>query len=273
MARPSVSAGCHMPRPAAALAAERRRRQRGRDGGAAAAARRRAHARQPVQRGSARGRGQRLGRVPDPVQGLHAGLRRPPRRRSTLPCSYWRIFMSSPSRRSISRSGAERLRRRASIAVRSASWPGIASGGDRVHHVLGVALDHRHRRLHARHQRALLLGLDERGQPALAEGLDQLAPGPASTAARRRRRARCAPRRSTGSGAPCRRGGRAASRRPGTGTRASARGRRSSGGTAPASTSSSRTALRRLGATNSRRGGASPPSSETSYWPSTRCAT
>ena len=44
--------------------------------------------------------------------------------------------------------------------------------GDHVHHVLRVALDHRHRRLDPVHQRLLLLRLDERREPALAERLD-----------------------------------------------------------------------------------------------------
>jgi hypothetical protein len=39
--------------------------------------------------------------------------------------------------------------------------------------VLGVALDHGHRGLHAVHDRALLVSLDERGETAFAEGLDQ----------------------------------------------------------------------------------------------------
>src|SRR5205823_9164539 len=47
-------------------------------------------------------------------------------------------------------------------------------GPERVHHVLRVTLDDRHRRLQAVHEVSLLARLHERGEPTLAEGLDEL---------------------------------------------------------------------------------------------------
>ena len=90
-----------------------------------------------------------------------------------LPCSYWRSFTSKPSRRSMIRCGAERLRRRRSIAARSSSWSGISSAAMRIHHVLGVPLDHRHGRLNLIHQCPLFGVLHKRSEPTLPERLDQ----------------------------------------------------------------------------------------------------
>ena len=90
-----------------------------------------------------------------------------------FPCSYWRSFTSKPSSRSMIRCGAERLRRRRSIAARSSLVVRDELGGDGVHHVLGVPLDDRHRRLHPIHHGPLFRRLHQRGEPALAERLDQ----------------------------------------------------------------------------------------------------
>ena len=188
---------------------------------------------EPLAAARARAARQRLGRVPDPVERLDAGLRdhRVAEHLALLVLAHLHVQPEQALDQPLGRraAAAARVHRRPQLLV-----AGDRLGRDRVHDVLGVALDHRHRRLHARHQRALLLRLHQRGQPAVAEGLDQLrrvghrrqpAGGAAVDAHLHRRQV---------AGAPCRRGGRAASRRPGTGTRGSARARRSSGGTSPA---------------------------------------
>ena len=137
-----------------------------------------------------------------------------------LPSSYWRSFTSKPSSRSMMRCGAERLRRRRSIASRRLLVVGDHLGGDHVHHVLGVPLDDRHGRLNLIHQCPLLRALHERGEPTLAERLHQ----PRGIRQRRQpaRRAALDPHleRRDVLGAAARSCARAATARPGTGRRA-----------------------------------------------------
>ena len=69
------------------------------------------------------------------------------------PTSYWRSFSSSPSSRSSTRQGSPRVLAPAVHRGAQARQRGQHLGADRVHRVLGVPLDQRHRRLHPLDQR------------------------------------------------------------------------------------------------------------------------
>ena len=87
---------------------------------------------------------------------------------NALPCSYWRSLRSMPislssRRRSPVRSCAAALERLA-----QPRQVGQQLGADGVHHVLGVALEHRHEGLHAVEHRPALGADHEGGEAALA---------------------------------------------------------------------------------------------------------
>ncbi len=87
---------------------------------------------------------------------------------NALPSSYWRSFSSMPSSRAISSPSPPRRARRSSRRRRSSASPGPRSAAAGVHHVLGVPLDHRHRRLQAVEQ-ATPLGIGEQPRELAAQ--------------------------------------------------------------------------------------------------------
>ena len=143
--------------------------------------------RRPVAFGLATRPGSQLASARQHLAEAHATVRAPGPACATTssqnarPPSYWRSFISRPSSRSRMRHGQPRPRRRwSSRRASRRAWAAVRA--DRVHHVLGMALDERHRRLHAVHQ---LPSAPRRGRGAAARrdaALEQLAQ-------RRRRRA------------------------------------------------------------------------------------
>ena len=89
--------------------------------------------------------------------------RRPPSSQNALPSRYWRSLSSSPSSRSDHLAQPAPARPPRLEALAKAGIAGIEPPGGGVHDVLGVALDHRHRRLEAI-EGARLLGPGEQAR-------------------------------------------------------------------------------------------------------------
>ena len=136
------------------------------------------------------------------------------------PSSYWRIFSSRPSSRSSTPPRQPAVLAAAGHRGAQARQRGQHLGADGVHHVLGVALDERHRRLQPLHQLPALLAERQAHQFPVAQALGEragVAGARGAAAARSERTPSPAGPRSTPAGSP--RGARAATARRRTGRR------------------------------------------------------
>ena len=159
--------------------------------------------------GAAVRRSQSSGRSSSATVGRASGLRqtlvqpldpRPPRAtvsQNAFPSLYWRSFSSIPSSRAITSASPPRLARRASRRDPKAGVAGIERLGRRVHHVLGVSLDHRHRRLERVERPGLLRArrAAEAARRASALGPSLAGPRRSSRLASARQRGLVEPRR------------------------------------------------------------------------------